>query len=171
MELVDLLSEFFVSPDIANIFQTMLLTSDMSRDDFLELNNSLETRKFHPCEIEAFLIWCNKSRFLFQYSPETGIVSFSHNMRGWEFVHEMPNSGPARQAVYTEPRHAPTAEERLKQSQSKFGLDAIDFAARLITEPRLIVIIANVLLPDVTLEDEEIKEIIRFWHGVGLFFM
>lgn len=169
LELRDLLFQFYVSPDIAHVFETMIGDGEMPREGFFDLTNSLITKKLHRVELEAFLMCCHESDHLFKYSQEKKEVYLCDAMRGWEFVHGMPVAGLPREWLYIVPLKTQALEERLIYHQKACKLDTYGFDDRDIEESRLIAVIKSVWR-DKPLEDGEIQNILSFWHSTGKMF-
>jgi hypothetical protein len=94
---IGVLRQFFVSPDIAPTFEHM---NDMSKLDFLQLVNTFVVAPITPRQMEAFLKFCHDNGDLFTITMLGKVSAYD---QGWELIVEMPIRGPARSVRIPEP--------------------------------------------------------------------
>lgn len=134
--LLDVIHDFFVSPDIAPNF---LNVSRISFQRFFDLVDNLvdENFSFTPKELQAFLLFCNECAELFSFKGD--IITALDS--GWELLDETLPSPLPRQKTFVAPEGSDDFEAFLLSNEDAIFLKANvkdSFVSRRIQEDELV---------------------------------
>jgi hypothetical protein len=160
----EILRDFFISPDVAPIFENI---SNLTKAEFFDLIATLldDDYAFTRREIEAFLVNFNIINELFDLNGD--YVSASGD--GWELVDEAPIGGPPRKLNLLSPPQAEEFAAWLVEHQEPILVRLKIAGVQRDTEENALLYVIQKYCP-YPIDDEALKSLFGYFSQTGRFF-